>query len=127
MIGIYKVTNPDGEVYIGQSKDIEKRFYTHKVNSSNSKLKESIKKHGANNHLFEVIEECSTDLLIKRERFFIEIYKKKCVVFNSETRRPRTEKTTTIRIPIYLKNQLLSMLNSRKQQRIINQQKIDKL
>ena len=32
MIGIYKITNPIGQVYIGQSKDIKKRFtyYTNK-------------------------------------------------------------------------------------------------
>jgi len=30
MIGIYKITNPEGKIYIGLSKNIEKRFKNHK-------------------------------------------------------------------------------------------------
>ena len=30
MIGIYKITSPSGKIYIGQSKDIEKRFKAYK-------------------------------------------------------------------------------------------------
>jgi predicted GIY-YIG superfamily endonuclease len=37
MIGIYKITNPEKEVYIGQSTDIEKRFKTYKKQFSNFK------------------------------------------------------------------------------------------
>jgi predicted GIY-YIG superfamily endonuclease len=29
MIGIYKITAPDGKVYIGQSRNIEKRLRSH--------------------------------------------------------------------------------------------------
>lgn len=30
MIGIYKITNPNGKVYIGQSIDLERRLYYYK-------------------------------------------------------------------------------------------------
>ncbi len=30
MIGIYKITNPEGKIYIGQSIDIDRRFKEYK-------------------------------------------------------------------------------------------------
>lgn len=89
MIGIYKITNPLNESYIGQSKDISKRFYTHKNNCTNIKLQESIDIYGIENHSFEVLEECSIDKLIERERFFIKEYKNKGTIFNCEHRRKK--------------------------------------
>lgn len=68
IIGIYKITNPIGEVYIGQSTNILKRFYSHKLNYGGSKLKESIKKYGFENHTFELKEECPKTALLQRER-----------------------------------------------------------
>ena len=63
MIGIYKITNPLGEVYIGQSRNIKNRFATHKYffNKNGSKwgkLYSSFEKYGINNHVFEIIAEC---------------------------------------------------------------------
>jgi group I intron endonuclease len=68
MIGIYKITSPDGKVYVGQSKDIEKRFISHKNNvyKRGSGINNSFYLHGVENHKFEVIEECDeSDLLLK--------------------------------------------------------------
>ena len=82
MVGIYKVTNPEGQAYIGLSKDIKARFKSH-TNlqfKGNELLKESLTKYGGDSHRFEVIEEVNISsldrasgnaLLRKRERYWI--------------------------------------------------------
>jgi group I intron endonuclease len=72
MIGIYKITSPSGRVYIGQSTDIDyrERWYGRMYGKDQPKLHHSIKKYGWNLHLFEVIEECSIDLLNERETYW---------------------------------------------------------
>jgi hypothetical protein len=82
MVGIYKITNPEGKSYIGLSREIEVRWNSYKNMQfqSNTLLKESIKKYGYENHIFEIIEEVelsentygkNTALLRKRERYWI--------------------------------------------------------
>jgi group I intron endonuclease len=81
--GVYKITNPFNQIYIGQSKDIERRFLNHKNGSfSNSHLCLSIQKHGLENHIFEIIEECDLNDLVLRERFYLTLYRKDYVMFN---------------------------------------------
>jgi group I intron endonuclease len=71
MVGIYKITNPDGKVYIGQSNNIAKRFKNHKqLSESKSKIYKSFKEFGYDNHVFEIIEECDISQLIIRESFY---------------------------------------------------------
>ena len=68
MVGIYKITNPKGKVYIGYSKDIENRFkYYKRLNCKGQrKLYNSLKKYGPDNHIFEIVEECNlVDLNLK--------------------------------------------------------------
>ena len=77
MIGIYKVTNPNGKVYIGQSIDIEKRIgeYNCMRNcQSQFKLFRSLKKYQPENHIFEILEECNAAELNTRERYYQEFY-----------------------------------------------------
>lgn len=76
MIGIYKITSPSGRVYIGQSLDIDKRFLHYKNWNIKKQIKlhNSFLKYGKENHTFEVIEECSIDLLNTRERHWQEFY-----------------------------------------------------
>jgi group I intron endonuclease len=76
MVGIYKITNPKGKVYIGQSIDIERRFKEYKgVYCKNQrKLYYSLKKYGWENHKFEVIEECNEKNLIQRENYWKDFY-----------------------------------------------------
>lgn len=76
MIGIYKITSPLGYVYIGQSIDIDSRFYVYKKMKCKSQLRiyNSFVKYGVDNHVFEVIEECSFDLLNERERYWQDFY-----------------------------------------------------
>ena len=77
MIGIYKITNPTNKVYIGQSINIERRFKNYKSISQTRgqvMLHNSFKKHGVNNHTFEIIEECIVESLNERERYWQEFY-----------------------------------------------------
>ncbi len=81
--GVYKITNPKGECYIGQSFDIIKRFENHKKYlSSNAHLSLSLKKYGAENHTFEILEECIPVNLYERENYYISIYKESNILFN---------------------------------------------
>lgn len=77
MVGIYKITNPKGKMYIGQSINIQKRFkYYKRLNCKNQrKIYNSLKKYGPKNHHFEVIEECGFRDLNKREIYWIEFFK----------------------------------------------------
>jgi group I intron endonuclease len=72
--GIYKIVSPSNKIYIGQSIDIEKRWVEHKRFPLKNKLTDSFKKHGFENHTFEVIEECEVDLLNERERYWQDFY-----------------------------------------------------
>lgn len=76
MIGIYKITNPKGKIYIGYSKNIEGRFEHYKRLSCKKqrKLYNSLKKYGPTSHNFEVIEECNLVDLNKREIYWIKIF-----------------------------------------------------
>lgn len=77
MVGIYKITNNHtGNFYIGQSKNIQKRFYKHKTESIHSALFEKeIALYGWDAFAFEVLEECSADELIEREAYYIGLLK----------------------------------------------------
>lgn len=74
--GIYKITSPKGRIYIGQSIDLKKRCRNYKnltcVNQT--KIYNSIKKHGWESHIFEIIEECSEEELNCRERYWQDLY-----------------------------------------------------
>jgi len=60
MVGIYKITNPNGRMYVGQSINIEFRWFTYRKLrcSDQPSLYNSLKKYGPENHAFEVVEEC---------------------------------------------------------------------
>lgn len=77
MIGIYKITNPNGKVYIGQSTNIKKRWksYENLHCKGQTKLYNSLKKHGWENHKCEIIEECDISLLEERETYWKLFYK----------------------------------------------------
>jgi len=78
MVGIYKITNPKGKVYIGQSRDLEKRKLQYskylKKYCRQLKLVNSINKYGWELHIFEIIEYCDFDLLNIKERHWQEFY-----------------------------------------------------
>lgn len=80
--GIYKITNTiNGKCYIGQSRNIEKRWIEHKNRPYNKKDKSynypfyrAIRQYGLKNFTFEVLEECSIEELNEREKYWISVY-----------------------------------------------------
>lgn len=76
MIGIYKITNPKGAIYIGSSKEVDVRIkrYKNLKCKSQPKIYNSLKKYGVENHVFEVIKECDLDELYKYENYYGLLY-----------------------------------------------------
>ncbi len=76
MVGIYKIESPTGKVYIGQAVDVErrKRTYSKLKCTGQPKLYSSLKKHGFDSHIFEVVEECLEEHLNVRERYWQDFY-----------------------------------------------------
>jgi group I intron endonuclease len=79
--GIYKITRlKTGEVYIGKSTDIKKRWTEHcktvyGVGSiAHSMLHTTMQKDGIENFIFEVVEETTKDKLTEREKYWINFY-----------------------------------------------------
>lgn len=71
--GIYKITSPNNRVYIGQSVDIHERwkfYYKPSQTKKQPKVHRSFTKYGVENHVFEIIEECSIEQLDERETFW---------------------------------------------------------
>lgn len=62
IIGIYKITSPDGKIYVGKSRDVERRFVDYKLlNSVSPELNKSFIEHGVKNHVFEIIHVCKKE------------------------------------------------------------------
>jgi group I intron endonuclease len=76
-IGIYKITNPVGAIYIGESKDIEKRWnrdYKNLRCKNQTRLYNSFMFYGVENHTFEIIKECTVKEIPYYERYYQEYY-----------------------------------------------------
>jgi group I intron endonuclease len=75
--GVYKITNiVNGKFYVGSSKDIERRRKQHFSKRGGSLgLTRAILKHGIDNFIHEILEECPEEELIKREQHFIDLLK----------------------------------------------------
>jgi group I intron endonuclease len=80
--GIYKITSPTNKIYIGQSTNILFRFGAYKRLNCKKQtyLYNSFLKYGVKNHAFEIIEECSIDVLNEREVYYVTLYN----TFNSK-------------------------------------------
>jgi len=76
MIGIYKITNPKGKIYIGQTIDFNRRVYQYKMLNCKEqpKLYNSLKKYGFDNHIIELILQCDEIDLTFWERYYQELY-----------------------------------------------------
>jgi len=70
IIGIYKITSPSNKVYIGQSVNVKKRWCSYDERTAGPHLINSFNKYGFDNHMFEVIEECSVEYLNERETYW---------------------------------------------------------
>ena len=79
--GIYKITNTvTGDFYIGSSKDVRRRWVSHKCksvwnNNPNSQLYQDMKKYGVDKFEFEILAEVEADKLKETEQKFIEALK----------------------------------------------------
>lgn len=77
-VGIYKVECIiDNKKYIGQSKDIEKRFKKHLTELKNNRhlnsyMQHSFNRYGIEYFVFEVIELCLEEELMNKEIFYID-------------------------------------------------------
>lgn len=79
--GVYKVTNNiTGEMYIGCSSNVKRRWKDHVMRYNNSKSKEyakllyiNMRNYGIENFTVEIIEECSTEFLLEKESYYIDI------------------------------------------------------
>lgn len=74
--GIYKITSPSGKIYIGQANNIYKRWSEYKMLKCETQrlLCRSLKKHGAENHNFEIVCECLTEKLTELEIYHIKFF-----------------------------------------------------
>ncbi len=76
--GVYKVTNPANEIYIGSSRTVFRRWLRHREGRKNVPFHHSIKKHGWRQHTWEIVSELPKDIseldLINQEQVFIDAY-----------------------------------------------------
>lgn len=84
--GIYKITSIiNNKIYIGSSKNIEKRFNVHKKQLNNNThinphLQSSWNKYGEENFVFDILEYCDISNLIEKEQFYMD----KTLCYNRE-------------------------------------------
>lgn len=69
---IYKITSPTGKIYVGSSVNIKNRLckYKNLGCKQQTKLYASLCKYGWDAHVFEIIEECTSDNMFAREVHF---------------------------------------------------------
>jgi group I intron endonuclease len=81
MIGIYLIYNIiNGIKYVGSSVDIKERWNEHirflnKNCHCNNKLQNSWNKYGRNNFTFDILELCDKNILLDKERYWINYFK----------------------------------------------------
>ena len=86
---IYKITNPSGKIYIGQSVNPKNRFSSYKRLACKKQIKlyNSLVKYGYENHNIEIIDECllngsNINLINELEIFWIKEYDSMCSGLN---------------------------------------------
>jgi len=69
---IYKITSPSGKIYIGSTFNIQNRISLYKTLNCKfqRKLYHSLLKYGWNNHIFEILEECTSINRNEKEYFW---------------------------------------------------------
>ena len=81
IIGIYKITNTiTGDFYIGSSKDVKRRWVSHKLPSiwkecPNNPMYQDMRKYGVDKFVFEILAEVEPEKLKETEQKFIETLK----------------------------------------------------
>ena len=81
IIGVYKITNTiTGDFYIGSSKNVKKRWASHKCQSAwnkqqNNPMYLDMRKYGLDKFAFEILAEVEAEELKEKEQEFIETLK----------------------------------------------------
>lgn len=72
MACVYKITSPTNKTYVGSSINVVKRWKNYKNLDCKKqrKLYNSLKKHGYDNHKFEIITECDNETMLQLETHF---------------------------------------------------------
>lgn len=72
IICVYKITSPNGKIYIGSSVNYKRRLTQYKGMGAKTQtiLYNSFLKHGFDNHVFEIIELCTKENLLEREYYY---------------------------------------------------------
>lgn len=74
MTGIYLITNMvNGKRYVGQSINIQKRFWDHTRPGAYTPVGREIREYGVQNFRFETLEQCDPDELYAREIHWIDV------------------------------------------------------
>lgn len=97
--GIYKITNlVNGKVYIGASKDIERRWNEHR-SCIISPIHSDLETYGLDNFKFEVLLECPEDMLCQQEKDMIRLYNSDDPEkgYNCKNDRPYSLKSSEVR------------------------------
>jgi group I intron endonuclease len=108
MIGVYKITSPTGKVSIGSSVDINHRWVCYKTLNCKQQthLYRSLKKHGVDKHIFEIITECDIDNLLEFECYYGNLYDVlgknglNCKLPNKDDRRGSVREESKIKMSI---------------------------
>ena len=127
MIGIYKITNPTGKIYIGQSLDIYRRFKRYKSGDCKNQyaLYASLIKYGWTNHSFEILEICKKSELNNKERYYQELYcvmsenGLNCVYVNSEGIKMVYSEQSTNKMSVSAKKRIVSEIRKKHQSDIM--------
>lgn len=78
---IYKISSPTGKIYIGQTCNWAKRRRTYQIYrcEKQPKLYASLKKHGQESHLFEIIHTLPADtepsIISQYEQLYMDLYR----------------------------------------------------
>lgn len=81
MCGVYKIVNTiNGKIYIGSSKDIDRRWSEHiralELNAhANPHLQNAWNKYGSKSFEFEIVEQCDEKHQYEREQYYIDLYR----------------------------------------------------
>ena len=131
MSGIYKITNPKGKVYIGQSVNTKERLshYKRLDCKEQPKIYNSLIKYGVKNHIFQIICYCDISQLNELERYYQELYNViekglNCRLTFSNDRSGRVSSETKNKMSVAQKGRNVSnesrikMSNSRKGKRV---------
>lgn len=70
--GVYKIESPTGKIYIGSSVNIQRRFRKYKSLNckSQTRIYNSLLKHGVDSHKFSIVIECDKKELYEYEHLY---------------------------------------------------------